>query len=458
MTHKQVLVLVGHGTRVRRGGEEYRTFVDALRAKAPDQPVVAAALEFDDPPIINALRACATDGYTHAVVQPLLLFGATHQKNDIPAAVNWAREHVPQLHISYGRPFGPHPALLQALDARIAAQDDGSVPSQNTAILLVGRGTSDPDANSEVMQLARLFWEGRQWGMVEVAYSGETRPSVAEGVRRCVRLGAQRVIVVPVLLFQGILTRRMADEAQTTASELGVPLVVAAPLGAHEALLDLTLERAAEAAAGHVAMNCDRCKYRVALRGFEKEQGRQQGSDHHHGLRGANAPRLGGVPRAAGDTTPGMGSADLRFRANGLVDWGSMWQDFCELALTGGSPVRGTPLAHAVDEMLAAQNGNLVAQEIARGIEETTGLPVVDLAQPGWVGFACSDERMAVWVAAAIIIENVAARFEGHTVYVPSAPGWQLKYEIKNVVTAVAKTCHYWQEHRPRTAAEQAAA
>lgn len=450
MKQESVLVLVGHGTRVRRGGEEYRAFVDALRAKAPGQPLVAAALEFDDPPIINALQACAAEGYIHAVVQPLLLFGATHQKNDIPAAIAWAREHLPQLHISYGRPFGPHPALLAALDERIAAVNDGSVPAEETAVLLMGRGTSDPDANSEVAQLARLFWEGRSWNIVEVAYSGETRPTVSEGVRRCVRLGARRIIVAPLLLFQGILTQRIAEQAQATGEELGVEVAMAASLGAHPALIDLTLERAAEAAAGHAAMNCDRCKYRVALRGFETELGRAQHSDHHHGLRGLALPQLRGVPRAVDDRTPGMGAAELRLGSDGQVDWGSMWQDFCELALTGGPPVRDTVLLNAVDEALAAQTSNAVAQEIARGIAETTGLPVTDLSQPGWVGFECEDERMAVWVAAAIIIENIAARFEGKMVYVPAAPSWRLKYEIKNVITSVAKTCHYWQEHRPR--------
>ncbi len=452
MTNKSVLVLAGHGTRVRRGGEEYRAFVEALRARAPEQPIVAAALEYDDPPIINALRASAADGYRHAIVQPLLLFGATHQKNDIPAALTWAREHLPKLQISYGRPFGPHPALLEALDGRISAADDGAVPPEETAILVVGRGTSDPDANSEVAQLTRLLWEGRDWAFVEVAYSGETRPTVEEGVRRCVRLGARRVIVAPLLLFQGILTQRIDEQARTTARELGVPVAVAGSLGAHPALLSLTLERAAEAAAGPVAMNCDRCKYRVALRGFEAELGRAQHSDHHHGLRGLDRPLLGAVPRAIDDTQPGMGAAELRFLPDGTVEWGAMWQDFCELALTGGPSVRDNVLRSPVDAALATTTTDAVAQEIARGIKETTGLSVTDLSQPGWVGFACEDERMAVWVAAAIIVENITARFDGTMVYVPAAPSWRLKAEIKNVITAVAKTCHYWQEHRPQPA------
>ncbi|HSH82772.1 MAG TPA: sirohydrochlorin chelatase [Herpetosiphonaceae bacterium] len=449
MTGATTLLLAGHGSRDPVGVAEYQRFVDHLRAVAPGQRIIAAALEFAEPSIAGALRACAEQGCGHVVVQPLLLFGASHQKNDMPAAVNWARAEFPRMRISYGRHFGPHPALLTALDERIAALGDSAARPEETVILVVGRGTSDPDANSEVAQLARLFWEGRPWGWVEVAYSGETRPGVDEGVHRCVRLGARQIIVAPVLLFQGVLSRRITQHAYATAEQLGVALACAAPLGAHPALLDLTLARAAEAAAGNVAMNCDRCKYRMALHGFEGELGRPVQSDHHHGLRGIDGPTLRGLPRSVDDASPGMGAAALRYRPDGTVDWGVMWQDFCELALTGGPPVRQTPLT-VVDTAIDAAMTADVGVEIARGIAETTGLPVDAVAQPGWIGFRCDDERMAVWIAAALIIENIGARFEERTVYVPVAPTWRLKYEIKNVITAVAKTCHYWQEHRPR--------
>lgn len=447
-----VLVLVGHGSRLAEGEQQYRRFVAALRQRQPDLPIIDAALEFNDPPLLGALERCAAQGYRRVALQPLLLFGATHQKNDIPSAIAWARQALPQLTVGYGRPLGVDPALLAALDARIAAVDDGAVASAATAILLVGRGTSDPAANSEVAQLARLLWEGRAWGWVEVAYSGMTRPTVAEGVVRCARLGAQRVIVAPLLLFDGVLFRRSAAQAQQAAGELGLSCLVAEPLGAHPALLDLTLRRAAEVFAGRPAMNCDLCKYRVVLRGFEHEHGLAIHSDHHHGLRGLT-PRLGGLPRDPADPAPGMPAAPMRWRDDGQVDWGSMWQSFCELALTGGPPVRGAWLSapSATSEDSAYRR---VADEIARGIHETTGLPVTDRSRPGWIGFRCHDERMAVWVAAAIIIENIAAQFDGCTVYVPVDATWRLKEEIKNVITAVAKTCHYWQEHRPRAPQE----
>jgi sirohydrochlorin cobaltochelatase len=61
----------------------------------------------------------------------------------------------------------------------------------------------------------------------------------------------------------------------------------------------------------------------------------------------------------------------------------------------------------------------------------------------------CTDEEMALWMLRAIVVENVAVRREGRVLYLPAGPAFQIEAEIKNVVTVVAKTHHYWTEHRP---------
>jgi hypothetical protein len=54
---------------------------------------------------------------------------------------------------------------------------------------------------------------------------------------------------------------------------------------------------------------------------------------------------------------------------------------------------------------------------------------------------------MAGWLARAIVMENVSVRYEGATIDLPAGPGYRLEKEIKNVITVIAKTCHYWLEH-----------
>ena len=60
----------------------------------------------------------------------------------------------------------------------------------------------------------------------------------------------------------------------------------------------------------------------------------------------------------------------------------------------------------------------------------------------------CENEEMALWLLRAILVENVSVRREGRTLFLPVGPAFRIDEEIKNVVTAVAKTHHYWAEHR----------
>lgn len=154
-----------------------------------------------------------------------------------------------------------------------------------------------------------------------------------------------------------------------------------------------------------------------------------------------------------------MGSAPLRYREDGSVDWGNMWDTFCALAQTGGPPHREEMLqvpSH-VDPVSAGYQFAL--NEIIRGIAAVSGLTAAPAA-PGWIAVQCPSVAMAQWLAEAIIDERVQARADGSQLLVPVGDGWTLTGEIKNVITVVAKTTHYWHDHLPpdvkRTLALQA--
>jgi hypothetical protein len=50
-----------------------------------------------------------------------------------------------------------------------------------------------------------------------------------------------------------------------------------------------------------------------------------------------------------------MDAAGLKFDQNGQAAWNEIWADFCDLALAGGSPHRGTLLEPAIGEEILAQ-------------------------------------------------------------------------------------------------------
>jgi hypothetical protein len=144
-----------------------------------------------------------------------------------------------------------------------------------------------------------------------------------------------------------------------------------------------------------------------------------------------------------------MGSAPMRYTEDGDVAWDEMWTGFCDLALAGGPSHRST-LLEPVTPMEAqadAAGYERVVAEIERGLRLVTGLPTRRSQTPGWVGLQCEDEEMALWLLRAIVVENVCVRREGATLFFPAGPDFRLDAEIKNVITAVAKTNHYWKEH-----------
>lgn len=285
----EVVLLIGHGTRDPNGAEELRVFAAALAARLGDgRPVIPCFLELAPPSILEAIEAIVQQGVRRIVAVPLLLFSAGHVKNDIAAAINVARSRHPGLRIWYGAPLEVQPQMLAAVDDRLAELERALPPRPRaeTAVLVVERGSSDPAANAAVYQLARLIWEGRDFGWVETCFIGITRPSLEEGLERCRLLGARRILVLPYFLFTGVLLRRIGrivDRYGRCHPEL--ELGVARHLGIHPSVVELALRRVEEAGAGEVRMSCDLCVYRVPLVGFEDRVGQPPRSDHAHGLR-----------------------------------------------------------------------------------------------------------------------------------------------------------------------------
>ena len=144
-----------------------------------------------------------------------------------------------------------------------------------------------------------------------------------------------------------------------------------------------------------------------------------------------------------------MGSASLQYLSNGLVAWNQIWASFCDLAMAGGPPHKGTFLEPGTRAEIDAhpERYRLATLEICRGVEMATGLKAAPSTDPGWVRVYCESAAMAQWLVRAIIMENIAARCSGAILELPAGPHYRVAKEIKNVVTAIAKTCHYWLGH-----------
>jgi sirohydrochlorin cobaltochelatase len=280
MTESAVL-LCGHGSRDPQAIEEFEIAAAALRRRLAPQDFAAGYLEFARPTIQQGLADLMSRGARRILAVPGMLFAASHVKNDLPWEMNSFMAGNPGIEVRLGRDLAIDPKLLAAAADRIAAA--APEDRQDAVLVVVGRGTNDPDANSNIAKITRMLWEGMGFGWAETAYSGVAHPRVDAALDRAARLGFRRIVVFPYFLFTGVLVKRIYAQTDDAAARFpAIEFVKASYLRDHPLVIDAFLERAAEIEGGDPNMNCQLCKYRTQIVGYESEVGLAQQAHHHH--------------------------------------------------------------------------------------------------------------------------------------------------------------------------------
>jgi len=270
----EAVLLVGHGSRREKSNEQVRQLAADMETRL-GVPTDAGFLELAEPAIGEAIAGLAPTVSTVTVVQ-LSLFAASHVKNDVPLAVERARS-AHDVTVNSGAHLGVHPALVDLLDDRAGAVEAELGVDRETddvAVVLCARGSSDPDANADAHKLARLLYEGRAFERVEAGFVGVTEPELPDTLHALAKHRPDAVVVLPYMLGDGVLTGRVRD--QTAAFDDQYPYVTAGagdPLGTDSRLLDVLGDRWQEARTDSVDMSCDTCKYKVELDGYEEDLG-----------------------------------------------------------------------------------------------------------------------------------------------------------------------------------------
>ena len=268
------LFLIGHGSRRDSGVAQFHAFADAVASARPGTPCGRGLIEHAAPDLESGFDNLVALGATSVVAVPLVLLGAGHMKDDGPDALELARLRHPGVEFAYGRDLGIHPLVLAAAQDRV--EEAGGTRAD--AVVLVGRGSTDPDANADLYKVARLLADARglgtggdpslPLGVVEPAFVSLAPPGVHSAMDRCKALGARSIAVVPYFLFTGVLVERIADQATAwSGAHRDVMVSVGRELGIDRRVVDLVWHRYGEAAGGEAHMNCDVCTFRVPLPG-----------------------------------------------------------------------------------------------------------------------------------------------------------------------------------------------
>jgi sirohydrochlorin ferrochelatase len=235
------LVLTAHGSRDPRSAANARAVAGQLARMRPGLDVRLSFCELNAPSLVDVLDGLPAG--CDAVVSPFLLADAYHARIDIPhqIASSNAVDRVSQANV-----LGEDDRLAWVLRQRVMELGVSRL-DDTVGVLVVGIGSSDPNANARTAAVAPKLMAGTRWAAATTAFVTRPEPSLTEAADRLRCRGARRVIIAPWFLAPGLLP----DRVEKFAREAGIAM--AAPLGAHRLVAETVLDRFDQVAAGRIA-------------------------------------------------------------------------------------------------------------------------------------------------------------------------------------------------------------
>ena len=441
-------LLLIHGVDPTWGRAQGRALVDHLQVRLR-QPVAFCLDGNSSPSVETAIQELQARGCRRILVLPVgpPTEGLT---TELAARLTEWRDDWPALTFQRGAAITASEwcGWLRATAMEVVAQQ----PEQ-AALLLLGAGTTDSVTNADLAKLTQITLEASRFARVDHIYAGNARPDLADAAHLLNRLDVRDVVVVPWLDVVHEAADRLAASIPTIQSRYGLTVRLAAPSLSHASVVNLLVCNH-YVADGEVGVQKSPTSVAARFSNARRRKREQLTAEDAAGLAELDE-RINSLLPAEyqgryGDVQPkSMGTASLKYDEHGRVAWDQIWTSFCDLALAGGPPHRGTLLEAVTSEEALREPERYaeVVAELERAISMVTGLDTVTSRTPGWVGVRCDDEQMAVWLMRAIIVENVMVRREREVLYLPAGPQFRVAKEIKNVVTSIAKTVHYWSAH-----------
>lgn len=287
----ETVLLVGHGSREPSGNDEIEAFAAQWRMRQPGWRIEVCFIEFSDITMSEGLRRAAS-GAQRVMVVPLILNAAGHVKMDIPQAIDGARLKFPLVQFLYAPHLTACDPILAILRRRLkgAMQALDMPDPTNTGVLLLGRGSSDRQANGDMAKMARWLMEETDHPLVDLAFTGITHPRLETAVQRQSLLGMKQVVVLPYYLFNGTLVERITRQVENLrAQHPTLRFAHTKYFGFEKEIFELLEQRVTDLRhnAPAALMPCDGCKYRDfgvknGLGGHHHDDAVPHSHDHDH--------------------------------------------------------------------------------------------------------------------------------------------------------------------------------
>ncbi|KON88312.1 cobalamin biosynthesis protein CbiX [Sporosarcina globispora] len=237
----KAVLYIGHGTRSKKGAAEANIFIASVMKKV-DAPIQKLCfLELTEPDIEAGFEYCVQEGAEEIVIVPLFLLSAGHIKQDIPEKLAPLIGEYLGTNVRMEDPFGVQDSILDAI-AELVTAEAHSVRSDDS-LLIVGRGSSDPSILRAFDSIKRGICQRLGVKNVQLCYLAAAAPSFKDGLDSICNEASGRVIVIPYLLFSGLLLSEVIREINKKI-KMGCSVKLTDTLGRHGAIQNLVAEKA----------------------------------------------------------------------------------------------------------------------------------------------------------------------------------------------------------------------
>jgi sirohydrochlorin cobaltochelatase len=288
MMETTAIMICAHGNHDDSVVDEFNKLAKNMRERFPKYDVGTGFLGSTRRVLRAEIEKLIERGAKKIIFLPSMLFDSRYMENNLSYEINNFASFHPNIEFICIHELAIDPKLLTAIRDRIEECEAAALTSidrKETLLMVVGRGTNDADANSNVHKVARMLWEGLGFGWAEVSYSSGAYPLVNEGMTHAMKLGYKRIIVFPYFLFTGTLVHSIyawANAAQKANPD--VEVLNAPHLNDHTQLIDCFVDSIDVALVGSNAMNCLSCKYREQVINDKGDMGSSHVEYSHHVL------------------------------------------------------------------------------------------------------------------------------------------------------------------------------
>jgi len=236
----KAILYIGHGTRSKKGAEEAISFLQRViqQVKVPIQEI--SFLELTEPSIELGFQRCVERGATEITVVPLFLLAAGHIKKDIPDVLLPLRENNPAVGVNMADPFGVQEEILDAVEELVRSVVEDI--SADDSLLIVGRGSSDASIHKAFAAITKGIRGRLGTEKASVCYLAAANPRFEEALETVSRQATGKVIVIPYLLFSGLLLSEVIRNVKARQRR-GENIHFTGPLTEHRAIENLFIKQ-----------------------------------------------------------------------------------------------------------------------------------------------------------------------------------------------------------------------